>query len=44
MKRKLLILTLAIAASITISSCASGGRISKGACHLTQGYVGYGGR
>ena len=45
MKRKLLILTLAISTTLALASCASGGRMSsRGGCHLNQGYVGYGGR
>jgi len=44
MKRKLIILTLAISTTLALASCASTGRMSKGGCHVNQGYVGYGGR
>ena len=44
MKRKLLILTLAIATAVSLASCTSGSKMSKGGCHVNQGYIGYGGR
>jgi hypothetical protein len=44
MKRKLLILTLAIVSTIAVISCTSGSRMSRGGCHVNQGYIGYGGR
>ncbi|MGB8191249.1 MAG: hypothetical protein WCF67_04975 [Chitinophagaceae bacterium] len=40
MKRTLLILTLVIAAAVSLTSCTA----QKGGCKASQGYVGYGGR
>jgi outer membrane murein-binding lipoprotein Lpp len=44
MKRKLLVLTLAIVTTLALASCASGSKMSRGGCHVNQGYIGYGGR
>jgi hypothetical protein len=44
MKRKLFVLTLVIASTLTLVSCTSGSKMSKGGCHMNQGYIGYGGR
>jgi len=43
-KRKLLSLTLVIATIVALASCTAGSRMSRGGCHVNQGYVGYGSR